>query len=197
MFSIGIHYGHWRETLRHARDFAIKQKRSDADQIAAYSTSIIMSRTALEIFLNESWSTFNTNQSKRKYSEYTNTTVVSRYQKYIENIDVHPDRFKANVDRIKEKINLTNKIRNYCIHYTAQAIAKETEECLRGEQSLYSECANEATSPQTLLLNKRTADWCFHTVCEAIKFGEQYRSPRSAMSLDYIAFCEKVAGKNE
>jgi len=190
MIHTSTHYGHWRGTLRIACDLAINESRNEETKFSTRCSSIVLARTSLEIFLNESWFSIPGNSSVQpSFKRYVNKTIVDRFKEFarIVKITDHTELNELYLD-----IDITNQIRNFCIHYTGPQIKQITSKAIKKRPQLNDLCLNVSGSPQTFLVNEHSVRFCLNSVVRAISFIEQNRATKTPLSAEYVDFCEGV-----
>lgn len=188
--NIALHYGHWRSTLIVAKELRTNQIYSKERQLAIFSSSIILSRTAIEIYLNESWfSSFPFDVEKDNFSKYINLYIVDRYKRHAHLCGIDDTaRFQA----LAHDLDLCNLIRNFCVHYPGPRLRDRLSQRLE-EINGFSDFLNLAhESPQEYVINQYTAEFCYRTTLNAIMYLECHRNLRNAMTDDYIQFCKDM-----
>ena len=188
--KIDLHYGHWQGTLNLAKEISSQRSNVEERQLSFYSSSIILARTALEIYLNEAWFSLpQINHNPHAYDKFVYTTVVKRYKKYSRACKIPSnDQLKA----LCADIDLCNHIRNFCIHYTGPHITDRIINAIKKRPEIDGALQNASDSPQTYLLNNFSANFCIKTVAKSIQYCEENRKPHTILSSEYIEHCRKI-----
>lgn len=196
-----VFYSHWHHTLQRAVDLAKSRKRRESDQIATHSSSIILSRTALEIYLNELYhyvsltdgallATEKRKNGKRvknllKYKNFANLHVLNRMILF---------GVKKN-DIVYRNVEYLNHVRNYCIHYTTSEQKPVLKQSMQDFSHLTYQVAGKDAAPQMVAVNRTTAIWSVEIVCEAVKDIDQINSHHTGESRMNHEVCDYILGE--
>jgi hypothetical protein len=188
--AIDPHYGHWRGTLEVAAKLSKKISKVAEVQLSYHSSSIILSRTAIEIYTNEAWFTIASAVSqKAMFDRYVNLHVVDRLNELADLISVKKDA--AYLSAI-EDIELSNGIRNYCIHYTGPILKMNLISKLGRRLPSSSMVEFDPNDPQMLFINPAISKFCLDAARNVIMLFEQNRIFKTSLSAMYIKFCREL-----
>jgi len=172
------------------------RRRRDEENLAAHSSSIILSRTALEIYLNEIYFFFCKNgmfqENSKIMIKYSNRSIRLNYKNFV-NLHILERASLINhktFDQYEASLSLVNQIRNYCIHYTTSTQKEVLIDQLEEFEDLFENCSSSNDSPQTLVVNQFTSGWCFRKSCEYIMASESLRNDPSAIAKANVSDCE-------
>ncbi|PWW01974.1 hypothetical protein DFR52_102639 [Hoeflea marina] len=196
-----IFFGHWRHMLKLAREQAKNSPRREADRLSCHSASIILSKTCLEIYLNEFYFI---QIHERNFSE--RDTYFSKKKKrmtklgYKNFVDLHIcERLEVSLPAVSPElmadVSLQNQIRNYCIHYTASDVKQQLELEFRAHPVLGGIFEFDVGSLQEMYINDKTALWCNNVSLKAIITIEEGQSKANSNSEIYIQNCLEIMDK--
>jgi hypothetical protein len=193
MIEIDTHFGHWRGTLRLAAELAARTSRVEETHLGIHSSSIILSRTSLETYLNEGWFSLKGKTSgEPEYKRFVGLTVVERFSRFLTLTGIAKSQW---VKELTTNISIVNQIRNFCIHYTGPNIKQITIGEISKRPALKARLDEIGDTPQSFLVNQYSSKFCLLSVAEAIAFVETSRSPGTPMSDEYAAFCQEILGE--
>lgn len=192
-----IFFGHWRHLLKIARDQAKFSPYLEADRIAHHAASIILSRTCLEIYINELYflqiHEGVISKNDKFFSKENNREVKLIFREFAslhicERIEISFPKVARN---ILSDVLLQNQIRNYCTHYTASDVKKNLEKQFKSHSFLGRlSCAD--LSPQEEYINQDSALWCNDVSLRTILAVEDGQLKRNANSELNMQFCNEM-----
>ena len=189
MNEIDTHFGHWRGTLRIAAELAERTSRVEETALSIQSSSIILSRTSLETYLNEGWfSLTGKTAGEAAYKRFVGLTVVDRFTRFLKLTRIAQGK---RTQELRTNVSIVNQIRNFCIHYTGPNIKRVTIREIEKRPALMAKMDEAGDTPQSFLINQHSSKFCLYSVAEAIEFVEANRTPGTPISDEYAAFCEE------
>jgi len=115
--------GHWSYLLGDSICLANERTKIKSNLISKLSASIVLSRVALESFMNESYLNRFPMCSKSKFDSFQN----ERFAEKICLLEINADAIS---ERLLDAISHQNNIRNFCTHYKVGFLSKNINESI-------------------------------------------------------------------
>lgn len=190
-----VFFAHWRHMLQIARDQAYIKVYRDEDMLAYMSSSIIISRTCLEIYFNEMYfahlyegilaenDDYYSKRKKKKikinYRSFVNLHICERLEILLPIVS----------NETMKDVSLQNQIRNYCIHYTTSNVKSQLESEFEDHHINNNINSTDFRSPQEVYINKKTALWCNDVALKTVIAVEEGQSKANANTEINIMHC--------
>ncbi len=156
----------------------------EPDRMGFYSGSVVLSRTALDAFSNESMLTLLGDSPRKQYRDFLSLHISTKFKRLYALTSI-PESTRTS---ILQEMGELNRIRNYCVHNSPGGDLDATivARFVGAEASLVGDTTDR------IILTQPVAAWCLGVVAKTITDFERSRRPRTGMSDFHIEVCKNL-----
>jgi hypothetical protein len=181
------YYAHWQPLLTIVGRLSQHTLIRTSDSIGTYAACVLLCRNALEVYANELFvALHHRSHTEQAFTRFINLHICERLRELA--LDCHMEL----LDSLAQQVDALNRLRNYCVHYSAGRVTRRTWDSLMRLPELREILGAGHADIQKTLLNRDTTRWCLSATLTTIEQFEATRSPKGPSWEENVAFCRAL-----